>query len=549
MFDKKDFRFELIAGKSIIISILLLFGHPVIINAQSVAKKNFGQISLQESVIPLWPGEPGKAPFWNAPAYQFIYAPAFNYKLVPNAVKYNYQILSLADSSSYSFESPVPYSALSKVWASVPVGSFILEVTGISSSGDNLGLAGKGKYFRASVFKGPYYEPVMPYDKSAGVALDSLMGRSYVSYWLTHKSPDPDYDLYRFPSKILSALIVGAVTHAKLKPDAGDVKRSTEIAIIIADYVMSISFQKGTPLGYFPPTYYGYPDLIGKNPNSHMRLNNTIPFLSTDMGNAYLDLYGLTKNEKYLQAAKRIAQTLLKAQLENGSWYFSMSNETGEPTATNSVIPTSIVNYFDRLRRDFKMEGLEKPTELAVKWLMNNPVKTFNWQGQFEDMKAREPYFNQSREQACDFAIYLFKNKEVKVAEELVRFAEDQFVIWEHPSPYIDKSKNNERPSPGWISTNWIAPSVQEQYTYWMPVTRAAGIMIETYWQAYAATKKEIYLAKAKSLANTLTIVQKENNGNYAGYFTKHPMQEWINGIVYPAKTMMALENNIKRLK
>ena len=58
-----------------------------------------------------------------------------------------------------------------------------------------------------------------------------------------------------------------------------------------------------------------------------------------------------------------------------------------------------------------------------------------------------------------------------------------------------------------------------------MPVTRTAGVMIETYWEAYAATKKEIYLAKAQSIANALTLVQKEHNGDYPTMFTKYPME------------------------
>jgi maltose/maltodextrin transport system substrate-binding protein len=127
----------------------------------------------------------------------------------------------------------------------------------------------------------------------------------------------------------------------------------------------------------------------------------------------------------------------------------------------------------------------------------------------------------------------------------LLRFAEDQFIIWEKPVP-ITVGKSNK---PGYNSINWITPVVLEQYVYWMPVGRTAGVMVDTYWQAYAATKKEIYLAKAKAIANTFTLVQKEFNGNYPSYFTKYPMDHWLNSTVYPAKVLMDLENNLKELK
>jgi len=72
--------------------------------------------------------------------------------------------------------------------------------------------------------------------------------------------------------------------------------------------------------------------------------------------------------------------------------------------------------------------------------------------------------------------------------------------------------------------------------------------MIDTYLEAYKATKKEIYLAKAKSIANALTLVQKEHNGDYPTMFTKYDMNFWLNSVVYPAKVMMKLGNTLEKL-
>ncbi|MDF3076457.1 MAG: hypothetical protein K0S09_346 [Sphingobacteriaceae bacterium] len=513
--------------------------------AQTSPKKSFGEIAKEESITPIRPGVPGKTPFWNANAHQFIYAPAFEYKIVPGASKYRYDIKT-ENNGILSFETNVPYSPLSKVWASMPTGFFNLQVTALNSKGESIGTAGNGKYYKAAYFNGPYHTPVMPYDESAKIALDNLLHKDYVNYWLTNKVPDPDYALYRYPAKIYSALVVGAVTHARLKKGTADAKRSEELAKVVADYMIGISYPKGSVWEYFVPTYYG--PRIPNKPGSHINLKSNFTVMGADAGNAFLDLYDFTKDSKYLDAAKRIADTYLKNQMKNGSWYLYADYQNGGPVAPNISIPTAVINYFDRLRKDYAVKGLEEPTKKAVNWVMENPVKTFNWQAQFEDVKAMPPYKRHSREQACDMAVYLMKNHtQIPLAEELIRFAEDQFVIWEKPLPIIIHDTPDKEVSPGWNSKNWITPSVQEQYGFFMPVSRTAGVMIDTYWQAYATTKKEIYKAKAQSIANALTLVQKEHNGDYPTMFTKYDMNFWLNSVVYPAKVMMDLADNLKK--
>lgn len=514
--------------------------------AQTDNKTGFGKIAWKESLEPIHHGVPGKIPFWNGRAERFIYAPAFDYKKIDNANKYRFMITSFADNKQYSFESKIPYAPLSPIWGKVPVGHFEIKVIGISAAGDSLGLAGSGKYYRAAPFNGPYHKPVLPYDESARLALDRLMHKDYVNYWLDHKVPDPDYVNYRYPAKIMSALIVGAVTHARLKPGTDDAVRSTKLAGIIADYLISINYPKSSFWPDFPPTYYG--PRIGKNPQSHMQLFNNLTIMGADAGNAYLDLYDLNGDKKYLEAAKKIADTYVKTQMENGTWYLYVNHETGKPTAENLAIPTAVINYFERLQRDYQVKGLELSAQKALAWTMNNPAKTFDWQAQFEDVKAAPPFRRLSREQSCDLAIYLFrKNENIPLAEELTRFSEDQFVIWEQAdTSYVVKKDN---PNPGWYAKNWITPSVHEQYGFWMPVNRSAGIMIETYWQAYHATKKDIYLAKAKSIANAITLVQEANNGDYPTMFISTPWNLWLNSTVYPAKVMMDLDNRLDKLQ
>ncbi|MDO8540009.1 MAG: hypothetical protein Q7S40_06160 [Opitutaceae bacterium] len=521
----------------------------------------FGKAEWERSAVPLRPGEPGKAPFWNAFALRFIYAPAFDFRPVEGAVSYRYEITSVADGRTHRFESTVPHATLSPVWASVPVGNFQLKVTGISAGGESVGVAGQGRYHRAAPFDGPYHEPVMPYDQSGALALEKIMAKPYVQHWLTHKKPDWDYYFYRYPAKLFGSLVVGAVAHARLKAGTEEARRSTELARIVADYLIGLSFPAGRPLEYFPPAYGG--KTVGKNAKSHMQLTNYLIIAAAESGHAYLDLYDHTGDKKYFEAAQKIARTYLKTQLKSGTWLLYINHETGEPTAEKFSIPTSTINFLERLKNDYGVPGLENAIKRAFDWIMENPVKTFEWLAQYEDvgLKGAAPYQKMSREQPCDFAIYLFKTRAnqpeyVSLAEDLIRFSEDQFITWEQIEDLAVVSGKTLRPSPaeakvspGWFSKNWLTPVVHEQYGFWMPSARNTGLMIETYWHAYVVTRKEVYRAKAVSIANNFTRVQQLHDGDYPTMFTKYPMNFWINNSIYPAKVMIALQRDLDKTR
>lgn len=540
--------FRLFRSSKFLFTAAIVAGTVSLISAQQ--PDPFAQQARAESVIPLHPGIPGLQPFWNQASHQFIYAPAFDYKTVPGAASYKFDIISLVDSSHYNFQSSVPYAPLSPVWTDIPIGYFNLKAIAFNSEGKELEVAGEGKYYRAAYFNGVYHAPAMAYDKSAMTALNNLLNKDFVNYWFQHKTNDPSYEYYRYPAKIWSALIIGAVTQARLKANSPEASHYIELARIVADELMRVSFKAGSPLEYHPPTYRGYETLF-KKVTPHIKTDSHLMIQSADAGNAYLDLYDITKDKKYFDAARRIAATYLKTQLANGSWYMFINVNTGKPAAPNIAIPTSTINYFDRLTRDYKVLGLEEATKKAVKWMMENPLRTYDWQGMFEDIGPRQPYSNHSREQVCDMAVYLLKNakadpRNLPLAEDLIRFAEDQFVIWEKP---VSSKKNNERQGDAWKSVNWILPGVQEQYTFWEPVGRSAGIMMETYRTAYNVTGKDIYLAKAKSIANTFTVVQKEHGGDYPTLFSAYKSNFWLNSVVYPAKMMMLLDNDLKSRK
>ena len=124
------------------------------------------------------------------------------------------------------------------------------------------------------------------------------------------------------------------------------------------------------------------------------------------------------------------------------------------------------------------------------------------------------------------------------LARELIRFSEDQFVVWEQPVPRGAHTKTTAHKS-----EYWITPCVMEQLVFWNPVGRSAAIMIETYMQAWKTTGEDIYLAKARSIGNSFVKVQQEHGGDYPTFFCVGEAKGnyWLNSVVYPARTLTRL--------
>ncbi|MDH3253163.1 MAG: hypothetical protein OEM41_10255, partial [Ignavibacteria bacterium] len=181
---------------------------------------------------------------------------------------------------------------------------------------------------------------------------------------------------------------------------------------------------------------------------------------------------------------------------------------------------------------------------------MHNPMITYNWHAQFEDTRPKALYRNLSRREAVEMAILFFTDTtagaaRVAPAEELLRFAEDQFVVWDSTDPAWRErwfregaAWEHNTPSGG---KDWFLPCVMEQYVFFTPIASSSGLMITGYLSAYRETRKPLYHAKAVALANTLTRAQKfHGGGEIPTYLREHlPDWNWINVSVWSALTLI----------
>ena len=157
----------------------------------------------------------------------------------------------------------------------------------------------------------------------------------------------------------------------------------------------------------------------------------------------------------------------------------------------------------------------------AFGYVLNGPVKTWNWDGQFEDMDPMPPYKNLQKGCAVDTALRFFAQGRVAEGCELVDWCEDQFVVWSAPIHNMD-----------W--KHWKTPTALEQYDYYTPIDASMGDMIGAFAAAYKATGNSLYLEKAKALADNITRNQRAD-GTIPTYFDSRKGSDWVNCMIYVA--------------
>ena len=509
--------------------------------ARAAVAERLSALAIDESLRPIHPGVPGKSPFWNAGAKQFIFAPAFDIAAVKGAGCYRFTLVS-ADGTSHSFEAGEPWARLTPVWKALPVGATRLKVEALNRlGGEVVAVAGEREFHRAAVFNGPYGKPVMPYEQSARIALAGVVHEPFVQHWLKTGRPDPQYPLYRYSSKIIGKLLTACALYARQSPRPDDADELLEIARRAADYLIDISMPAGGPLEGMPPTYHDAAST--ERENDHW----TMMMTPAEAGRGYLDLYDATGEAKYLDAARRIADAYARLQLPSGTWPLKVDNRTNQPLAAIDLIPAEVIEFLDRPVTGYQDESYQPALDRAVRWMMEEPMRTFNWQAQFDDAKLRGAYENLAKHEACMFAAYLFRHarkdaRRIEMAGELLRFAEDQFVIWEPPPP----ASGNRFEDPG----QWFYPCSAEQYAMFEPISGSSAFMIIAYVRAYEATGDALHLAKAESLANALTEAQAHYHGRYpTRMYRNRDRTYWLNSTVNTIRAMQYLAEHTQARK
>lgn len=491
-------------------------------------------------------GENGKS-FWNAEAFQFMYVPSFQFQGISGCKKYRFSAKD-ENGNIHSFDAEKPSALLTDIWAEIPEGVVELTVRTVNEDNSEGCLVGARTFFKLAPFNTDLSKAKCTYKECASRAYDHIMNLDFIRYWLDNGMPDPDYLLNGYPSKMHSAVIRVMLNYATFCPEKAD--DALKIAKNCADYLLKITPHDNGPMDGIPPTYqldYCNTEknrydgtLIGKRRNTVMMLYPSY------VGYAYLLLEEKTKDRKYYEAALKIGEFYLKNVQPSGTWNLIIDSKTGATISSNPCDPlTNIITFLMKLYERTGEEKWKTLSDNAIAFVEKNTLLTYNWEGQFEDSGLSVSYSNLTHYGPSALARHYAKyysddENKMKIAEELVRYIEDQFVVWNRPAPWNKDSAD---------TSVWPTPCALEQYNWYVPIDASAANVIMTFVAMYKAGRGELYLAKAKALADTVTRVQHED-----GMIPTHWMNEktlngdnfWINCMIATADALETMSGLVE---
>ncbi|MGN0037339.1 MAG: hypothetical protein ACI36X_09040 [Bacteroidaceae bacterium] len=493
--------------------------------------KRLNKQALQDYQQPVRPGGTNGQPFWNTFSQSFIYAPVFDCPRFTEATQYLFTV-----NGEYQFKSKTSIHSLSPIWDKVPLGENELVVTAYDKHKHLLGEVYRRTFVKKASFHGPYLHAVRSYREAALKGLFYFIHQPYYLHWADSITPDLSYLHNAYPCKIIGATINIAVLQAKYDSTYRDL--STRIARNAAHFLIEQSQPADAPLAFFPPTYYGTQLTARKAEN----IGKAMMMEAVNVADALLSLYKLTLDSIYFQHAIGIANTYLRTQAADGSWPIKVDYQTGKAVNDIKAIPIQLIHLFDRLQTEFHFDQYVEARNRASAFIQNRILPSYNWYGQFEDMTVfLQPYENMTNCTAAPYATFLLSQPNTTLQEkedalELIRFCEDQFVIWDTPA-------NDKGIHP--IGT----PCVFEQYHYQTPVDNSACNLIRAFIAAHQHTGDVLYLAKAISLANTITIWQDASSGFLSTLWITRPGKSfWMNCTYDSVTTLLYLDNYLETL-
>ncbi len=466
----------------------------------------------------------GMAPngeFWNGHAQRFMYAPAFAFSEVGGAARYRYEVTDDYHKVSV-FRADSPRVGLGEAWKALPVGYVTVRCIAEDADGRALAEAGRRTFWKKSAFAGEraYPPPARSFALARTMAYDWFFARPEMRYLAEHGRPDPSYPLNGYPTKMLSAEVRALVAYARTLPKGGEADSLVATARKAADYLISEAVPEGRPLAHFTRTYAAEGSEYGRFRGQQDTIMLVYP---ADAGRAFLELHAFCREATYLAAATRIAETYVRLQGEDGTWWLKQNAVTGAETSPNRLLPIGVVEFLEEVYGATGRAEFREAADRAFAYIEKGPMADWNWEGQFEDVRPdRKRWSNLSKHPACSTAMYLLRRfpgdaTRLAQAKALVKFSEDQFVEW---TPPYDGRRSHDLPSGpddgSWAFfckpySRWLTPCALEQYRCYLPIDASAAKFIDTYLALWRATHDNEYLAKARALGSTATRVQAED--------------------------------------
>ena len=484
--------------------------------------------------------------FWNIHSTQFIYVPAFSFTKIPHIHKYEYMATDCTG-NTYSFISKDAFANLSPIWKDIAVGTVELKVEAIRESDGKRYLVGARTFYKAPPFPGREALPpkAISYKECSKKAFRYAFESPASQYWLKYGKPDPEYYHNVYPSKMISSLVSAMLSYAKLDPEKAE--DAMKLAINAADYLLSITYGSDTAVEGLPPTYsfkgLNKATVDATAPMADSRQGTIMLIYPAKVGIMYLDLEKATGDKKYFEAARKIAEYYRDNVLQNGSWYLLVHTDNNKPESDNCCGTFDILKFLNVYYKRTNEACYQELEKNFMKYITETRLKTYNWEGQFEDIVLNGNFVDLTHFIAGDFIEYISDNFEenkdkLEIAKELMRFVEDQFVVWGEFAPWRRFKNSND--------TVWYSPAALEQYFWYVPIDSSTASVIKDLLCVYKLTGDKLLLEKACALGDSITRRQNPKNGVIPTHWMKEDCAEnlenfWINCHIYTAFILMKL--------
>ena len=403
-----------------------------------------------EALLPVMPGEPGKTAFWTWrtivrwPVLSVIYPPSFDVQETAGAARYRYTVTGTKDATAgvrAEFTDEKPWRSLAPVWKDLKPGLYQLTVTPLDAAGKDLpgkmrmGIQDK-KTAQPSAreldsiaiskrpsFSGPY---VKPRGSWAEIAL-------MTSRWHRDTPGMPDargqqhsmamgnggesFFGWYGAKHLWSNLANRALTSDPIE------RQLSERLLAFNAEEMEIHQRVFKPAGIFF-SYRGYTPM------------------SRWSAEAVIDAYLQTGDERWKKIAMKYGKALVSLQKENGA-FWSISGHGHGPAGFFADFPagnpefgaSELLYTLGRLRRDLKTEEFIEAEKKALGWMRDRAVRERFFPIYVpHSMSQGYPVWQHSMS-ALFFVRYLLEcapaeSRDVKLAEEVARWAEDFGVDW-----------------------------------------------------------------------------------------------------------------------
>jgi hypothetical protein len=488
-------------------------------NKPAPSTKPTADLSANGALTPAWAKGPTShwVPLvqtgWNIYAVRFVDPPTFTWKPLPGATAYVVQYALATDKAARTVRLDAPTYDMSKDWAALAPGCIDMIAWAVDAQDRQLSVAWRKRFWKSRDFDGVRQDP-LDYAASlhANVAYLLAPARDEVqdyerglprSVWsATEDSMTGQRRVLAFPALHHSTFVLALIGYARAFPDSPLAAEAMKQAKQYGDWLLENRLPADWYCGMFP-----FSTIQNGRFEGLVEGRNITLFRSSRVGEAMLAMFRQFDDERYLAYAKHLADAYIRMQRADGSWPYRVDPKDGkvvEDYTSNAVSPARFLGLMEQVSPN---EAYRAARERAARWVMENPVKTRRWQGMFEDVGQAPPFRNLQHYDADEMVRYLVHYRAqdpsfVATAEQLNRYIEDQFVIFQEGDPAIAD----------WCPAN----TVLEQYTCYRPMESHTGRWLLSLLALHRATGKQIYLDKAIAAGNAIVRGQHPQSGAYS---------------------------------